>query len=67
MLNGSIFGYSTCMLHLPEDDATIVVLTNRAETETETAAGIFLDIAHLLYPERFPPPAATPAAGTPVP
>ena len=65
--NGSIFGYSTWMMHLPADDATVVVLTNRAETETETAGGIFLDVARLLFPERVPPSAGTPAAGTPVP
>jgi D-alanyl-D-alanine carboxypeptidase len=64
--NGSIFGYSTWMMHLPDDDATIVVLTNRAETQTETARGIFLDIVTFLFPERFPRPAATPV-GTPVP
>jgi D-alanyl-D-alanine carboxypeptidase len=63
--NGSIFGYSTWMMHVPEDDATIVVLTNRAETQTETAGGIFIDIATLLFPERFPPVAATPTIGTP--
>jgi D-alanyl-D-alanine carboxypeptidase len=64
--NGSIFGYSTWMMYLPADGTTIVVLTNRAETQTETAGGIFLDIATFFFPERFPQPAATPV-GTPGP
>ncbi|MGH2583511.1 MAG: serine hydrolase domain-containing protein [Dehalococcoidia bacterium] len=54
--NGAIFGYSTWVVYLPEEEATIVVLTNRAETETETATGIFADIARLLFPGRLPPP-----------
>ena len=65
--NGSIFGYSTWMMHLPKHDATIVVLTNRAETETETAGGIFLDLVRFLFPARFPAAAGTPVAGTPAP
>jgi hypothetical protein len=63
--NGAIFGYSTWMLHGLAQDATIVVLANRGETETEFAGPIALEIAHLLFPEQFPrqpgAPAATPA------
>ena len=51
---GAIFGYSTWMLHSTEEDATIVVLANRGETETEFASKIAVDIAHQLFPERFP-------------
>jgi D-alanyl-D-alanine carboxypeptidase len=65
--NGAIFGYSTWMLHGLAQDATIVVLANRGETETEFAGPIALEIAHLLFPEQFPrepsgPSSATPAA-----
>ncbi len=52
--NGAIFGYSTWMLHSPEQDATLVVLANRGETETEFAGTIALDIAHLIFPDSFP-------------
>jgi D-alanyl-D-alanine carboxypeptidase len=64
--NGAIFGYSTWLLHSPELDATIVVLANRGETETEFAGPIAIDIAHFLYPEQFPRELGTPAAATPV-
>lgn len=59
---GTIFGYSTWVLHSPEEDATIAVLANRGETETEFAGKIAVDIAHLFFPKEFPR-----AAGTPVP
>lgn len=52
---GAIFGYSSWMLHSGKDDATIVVLANRGETETEFASAITADIGQLFFPERFPP------------
>lgn len=62
--NGAIFGYSTWMLHAPRRDATVVVLANRGETQTEFAGPIALELLHFLFPEDFPrqpgPPAATP-------
>ncbi len=63
--NGAIFGYSTWMLHSPEQDATLVVLANRGETETEFAGTIALDIAHLIFPDSFPIAPGTPATATP--
>ncbi len=63
---GAIFGYSTWLLHSPQLGATLVVLANRGETETEFASAIALDILHHLCPEQFPrevsPPAAAPPA-----
>jgi D-alanyl-D-alanine carboxypeptidase len=50
---GAIFGYSTWMLHSPERDATLVVLANRGETETEFASAITAEILQLLFPVRF--------------
>jgi D-alanyl-D-alanine carboxypeptidase len=65
--NGAIFGYSTWLLHSPQLGATLVVLANRGETETEFAGTIALDLLHHLFPEQFPrevspPPSATPVA-----
>jgi D-alanyl-D-alanine carboxypeptidase len=68
--NGGIFGYSSWMAHAPEEDATLVVVTNRAATEGGTADPIFYGIARLLFPDRFPLVEATPAASpesTPAP
>lgn len=63
--NGAIFGYSTWLLHSPALDATLVVLANRGETETEFASAIAIDILHLLFPEQFPREASLPAQATP--
>jgi D-alanyl-D-alanine carboxypeptidase len=60
--NGAIFGYSTWMLHSPQLDATLVVMANRGETETEFAGTIALDIAHLIFPEQFLRAPETPVA-----
>lgn len=62
---GAIFGYSTWMLHSPQDDAALVVLTNRGETETEFASLITFDLLRLLFPERFPQNARVPAQAAP--
>lgn len=51
---GAIFGYSTWMLHSPAENATLVVLANRGETETEFASKITVDILRLLFPDHFP-------------
>ena len=63
--NGAIFGYSTWLLHSLAKEATIVVLANRGETQTEFAGGIAIDIAHHLFPEQFPRAAATLVPATP--
>ncbi|MGH2614885.1 MAG: serine hydrolase domain-containing protein [Thermomicrobiales bacterium] len=65
--SGAIFGYSTWVVRSPEEQATIVVLANRGETETEFAGTIAADIAHLFFPERFPRAASAPATPTPAP
>lgn len=65
--SGAIFGYSTWLLHSPELDATIVVLANRGETETEFAGKIAVDVAHLSFPETFPRQASLPSTATPEP
>lgn len=65
--NGGIAGYSSWMVHAPEEDATVVVVTNRGGSEGGTSDPIFLNLARLLFPERFPALAATPAPGTPAP
>ncbi len=46
---GAIFGYSTWMLHHPEQDATVIVLANRGETEQEFASAITFDIVRTLF------------------
>lgn len=53
---GGILGYSTFVFYLPDEDATIVLLANRSETQSSPATGIFLDIVRLLFPGRLPPP-----------
>jgi D-alanyl-D-alanine carboxypeptidase len=62
---GAIFGCSTWLLHAPTLDATLVVLANRGETQTEFAGKIAVDILHLLCPEQFPRAAGEPVAATP--
>lgn len=50
---GAIFGYSSWMLHSPDENATLVVLANRGETETEFASGIVEDVLRLRFPGRY--------------
>jgi D-alanyl-D-alanine carboxypeptidase len=49
--NGGILGYSTFMVHRPEDGATIVTATNLSDNEGGGADAIFAGILALLYPE----------------
>ena len=51
--NGGILGYSSWMVHAPEEDATIVVVTNRAGTHGGTSDPIFADLVAYLFPDRF--------------
>ncbi len=60
--NGGILGYSSWMIHAVEEDATVVVVTNRAGTEGGTSDPIFLQLVSMLFPDRF---AALPAMVTP--
>lgn len=61
--NGGILGYSSWMVHAPEEDATVIVVTNRGGNEGGTSDPIFIQLVSLLFPNRFPmSPAATPVA-----
>jgi len=51
--NGGILGFSTFMVHRPDDGATIVTATNLADNNGGGADAIFADITHLLYPELY--------------
>jgi CubicO group peptidase (beta-lactamase class C family) len=52
--SGGILGYSTWVIYAPEEDATIVVATNRASTTGGTAEAIFNNLLVYLFPDRFP-------------
>lgn len=60
--NGGILGYSSWMVHAVEEDATVVVVTNRAGTEGGTSDPIFIQLVSMLFPTRF---ADLPAMTTP--
>jgi D-alanyl-D-alanine carboxypeptidase len=51
--NGGIFGYSSWMMHATDEDATIVVVTNRSGTEGGTADPIVIQLVSRLFPDRF--------------
>jgi D-alanyl-D-alanine carboxypeptidase len=53
--DGAIYGFSTAMFHLPEKDATIVVIGNQSTNFTTPSLQAFLRIAQALFPSRFPP------------
>ena len=53
--DGAIYGFSTAMFHLPEKDATIVVIGNQSTNFTTPALEAFLRLGQLLFPSRFPP------------
>ncbi len=46
---GAIFGYSTWMLHHPEQDATVIVMANRGETESGFGSNITFEILQTLF------------------
>ena len=52
--NGSIPGYSSIAVYLPETDTSMVILVNKSTLEDGPANFVFYDIAGLLFPERFP-------------
>ena len=54
--DGSIFGYSDFVFHLPSARATIVVMVNRAGSTDVPATATWFAIANHLYPDSFPPP-----------
>jgi D-alanyl-D-alanine carboxypeptidase len=51
--NGAIYGFNTAMFQLPETGATIVVVANKSSNFDGVGLETFLQIAKLLYPERF--------------
>jgi len=64
--SGGIFSYGSWTVHAPKEDATIVVLTNPANTAGGGSDLIFIQIVQLLFPERFDNvTSATPASATP--
>lgn len=63
--NGGIAGYSTIMLHDPNDGSTIVIATNMSDERGGGADTIALELIRTLLPERIPgnaAPLASPAA-----
>jgi D-alanyl-D-alanine carboxypeptidase len=66
--SGGIAGYESMAFHLPEANATIVVLANKSGLFGGGAAvPIFFDIVNLLFPGRFPQLAATARIERPAP
>lgn len=62
---GNIFGYSTFVAYLAEEDATFVVLTNGGSTSEGNALGLFAALAQPLFPARFAPPEGAPPSTPP--
>ncbi|GJF32835.1 serine hydrolase [Kitasatospora sp. NE20-6] len=52
--NGAILGYNSAMFRLPETGATIVVEITKCDLEDDAATPLFVELARILYPERFP-------------
>ncbi len=52
--NGSVFGYSDMVFHLPEEGASVVVMVNAADGEAVPAAGLWTGVVTLLYPDSLP-------------
>ena len=52
--NGSVFGYSDMVFHLPEQGASVVVMVNAADGEAVPAADLWTGIVTLLYPDSLP-------------
>jgi D-alanyl-D-alanine carboxypeptidase len=52
--NGSIFGYSDMVSHLPEQGASVVVMVNAADGEAVPAMDLWDRIVTLLYPDSLP-------------
>ncbi len=52
--NGSVFGYSDMVAHLPEQGASVVVMVNAADGEAGPATDLWFEIVTLLYPDSLP-------------
>jgi D-alanyl-D-alanine carboxypeptidase len=63
--NGAIAGYSTIMLHDPDDGTTMVIATNLSDLHGGGADTVAMELIKLLMPERIPgqtPQLASPGA-----
>jgi D-alanyl-D-alanine carboxypeptidase len=52
--NGAILGYGSAMFYLPSRRATIIVLGNNNNFDSEIPTNVFLGIASYLFPQQFP-------------
>ncbi|PRY50241.1 D-alanyl-D-alanine carboxypeptidase [Geodermatophilus tzadiensis] len=52
--NGSIFGYSDVVTHLPDQEASVVVMVNAADGEAVPADDLWAGVVRLLYPDSLP-------------
>ncbi|MGR7027167.1 serine hydrolase domain-containing protein [Geodermatophilus sp. URMC 62] len=52
--NGSVFGYSDMVFHLPAQEASVVVMVNAADGEAVPATDLWGGIVTLLYPGSLP-------------
>ena len=52
--HGAIFGFNSVFFYLPEDDATMVVFTNKSTNSSNEAADIFLGLVKIVFPEKVP-------------
>lgn len=52
--DGSIFGYSTMVFHLPSERATVVVMSNAADEVAVPSQALWGDIVKQLYPDSLP-------------
>jgi D-alanyl-D-alanine carboxypeptidase len=52
--NGSVFGYSDVVTHLPSEGATVVVMVNAADGEAVPAMDLWGQVVELLYPDSLP-------------
>ncbi len=50
--DGAIMGYSTVAMHLPEADATFVLVGNGSSNFTTPTMDIFLQMLAALYPDQ---------------
>jgi D-alanyl-D-alanine carboxypeptidase len=52
--DGSIFGYSDMVFHLPGEQATVVVASNVADAEAVPSQALWGEIVKILYPDSLP-------------
>jgi D-alanyl-D-alanine carboxypeptidase len=52
--DGSIFGYSDLVFHLPAQRATVVVMVNAGDGDAVPAQALWGEVVKLLYPDSLP-------------